>query len=125
MIEIRQKGDFSNLEKLLKASIGKDYRKILEQYAKEGVAALSAATPKDSGKTASSWYYEISESNGKLSVTWKNSNVNDGVNIAIIIQYGHGTRNGGYVQGIDYINPALKPIFDKMADAAWREVTAK
>lgn len=126
MISFRHKGDFSHLEKMLKASIGKDYRKVLERYGQEGVAALAAATPRDSGKTASSWSYEIKqEKNGTLSVVWKNSNINDGVNIAIILQYGHGTRNGGYVQGIDYINPALKPIFDKMADAAWKEVTAK
>lgn len=124
MISFRQKGDFSKLEKMLKNSFGKNYRRVLEQYGREGVAALAAATPKDSGKTASSWEYEITEKNGQLSVTWKNTNVNDGVNIAVILQYGHGTRNGGYVQGIDYINPALRPIFEKMADAAWKEVSA-
>lgn len=125
MITVRHKGDFTNLEKMLKNSVGKDYRNILKRYGQEGVAALAAATPRDTGKTASSWFYEIEEKDGKLSVIWKNSNINDGVNIAIIIQYGHGTRNGGYVQGVDYVNPALQPIFDKMADAAWREVTAK
>lgn len=124
MISFQQKGDFSKLEKMLKNSFGKNYRKILEQYGREGVAALAAATPKDSGETASSWEYEITESNGQLSVVWKNTNINDGVNIAIILQYGHGTRNGGYVQGRDYINPALRPIFEKMADAAWKEVSA-
>lgn len=124
MISFRQKGDFSKLEKMLKNSFGKNYRRVLEQYGREGVAALAAATPKDSGKTASSWEYEITERNGQLSVTWKNTNINDGVNIAIILQYGHGTRNGGYVQGTDYINPALRPIFEKMADAAWKEVSA-
>lgn len=125
MISFRQKGDFSKLEKLLKKSFGKNYRRILEQYGREGVVALAGATPKDSGKTASAWEYEINESDGKLSVTWKNTNINDGVNIAVILQYGHGTRNGGYVQGVDYINPALRPIFEKMADAAWKEVTAR
>ena len=124
MISFHQKGDFSNLEKLLKKSLGKGYRKVLEQYGREGVAALSAATPRKTGKTASSWEYEITEKNGQLSVIWKNKNINNGVNIAIILQYGHGTRNGGYVQGIDYINPALRPIFEKMADAAWKEVSA-
>jgi hypothetical protein len=124
MISFRQKGDFSKLEKMLKNSFGKNYRRVLEQYGREGVAALAAATPKDSGKTASSWEYEITEKNGQLSVTWKNTNIHDGVNIAIILQYGHGTRNGGYVQGRDYINPALRPIFEKMADAAWKEVSA-
>lgn len=124
MISFRQKGDFSKLEKMLKNSFGKNYRRVLEQYGREGVAALAAATPKDSGKTASSWEYEIIEKNGQLSVTWKNTNIHDGVNIAIILQYGHGTRNGGYVQGTDYINPALRPIFEKMADAAWKEVSS-
>ena len=125
MISFRQKGDFSKLEKMLKNSFGKNYRRVLEQYGREGVAALAAATPKDSGKTASSWEYEITEKNGQLSVTWKNTNIHDGVNIAIILQYGHGTRNGGYVQGRDYINPALRPIFEKMADAAWKEVSTQ
>lgn len=123
MIEFRHKGDFSNLKKFLNALIGRDYRKILERYAQEGVVALAAATPKDSGKTASSWYYEIIQNKDSMSVVWKNSNIVDGVNIAIILQYGHGTRNGGYVQGLDYINPALKPIFEKMADMAWKEVS--
>lgn len=125
MIRFRQKGDFSKLEKVLKSSIGRDYRRVLERYGEEGVAALIAATPKDSGKTAYSWSYEIKETKDSLSVVWKNTNIVEGINIAIILQYGHATRNGGYVQGIDYVNPALKPIFDKMADAAWKEVTAK
>lgn len=124
MISFRQKGDFSKLEKMLKNSFGKNYRKVLEQYGREGVAALAAATPKDSGKTAASWEYEIVEKSGQISIIWKNTNVNKGVNIAVILQYGHGTRNGGYVQGIDYINPALRPIFEKIADAGWKEVSA-
>lgn len=126
MVSFRHKGDFSNLEKMLKNSFGKDYRRVLDRYGQEGVAALAAATPKDTGKTASSWTYEITQQkNGTLSITWKNTNINNGANIAIILQYGHGTRNGGYVKGVDYINPALKPVFDKLADAAWKEVTAK
>ena len=124
MIKFRQKGSFSNLEKMLKASIGKDYRHILERYGQEGVSALSAATPKDTRKTADSWSYEIKKEKDSFSIVWKNTNIVDGVNIAIILQYGHGTRNGGYVQGIDYINPALAPIFKKLADAAWKEMTA-
>lgn len=87
------------------------------------MAALSAATPVDSGVTATSWSYEIIQNGSSISIVWNNSNVQEGINIAIILQYGHGTRNGGYVSGRDYINPALKPIFDKMADAAWKEVT--
>lgn len=124
MISIKQRGDFKKTEKFLKKSLGRDYVKVLEKYALQGVAALSAATPVDSGVTASSWEYEIIQNNGTISIAWNNLNVNKGVNIAIILQYGHGTRNGGYVTGIDYINPALKPIFDKVADAAWKEVTS-
>lgn len=123
MITFKQKGDFKKTEKLLKKSLGKDYRSILEKYAKQGVVALSSATPKDSGTTAALWDYEIIQNQGSLSVIWKNYNINKGVNIALILQYGHGTRNGGYVQGRDYINPALRPIFDELANAAWKEVT--
>lgn len=123
MISIRQRGNFKKTEKFLKKSFGRDYVGVLEKYGQQGVAALSAATPLDSGLTSTSWSYEIIQNKETISVIWKNSNVQKGVNIAIILQYGHGTRNGGYVQGRDYINPALKPIFDKMADAAWKEVT--
>lgn len=123
MFSFRQKGDFSKTEKFLKKALGKDYRNVLEKYARQGVQALSAATPVESGLTAASWSYEIvSDANG-LSISWNNSNVNKGVKIALILQYGHGTRNGGYVVGRDYINPAIRSIFDNMADEAWREVT--
>lgn len=122
MITIKQKGDFKKTEKFLKKTFGSDYKTILAKYGEQGVAALSAATPRDTGKTASSWSYEIIQNGSSLSVVWNNSNVNQGVNIAVILQYGHGTRTGGYVVGIDYINPALRPIFDSLADAAWKEV---
>lgn len=122
MITFHHKGSFSNLEKMLRKSMGLRYRSVLEKYAKQGVDALAAATPKDTGETAASWGYEIVEGNGTLSIHWTNSHINKGVNIALILQYGHGTGTGGYVQGVDYINPALKPIFDAMADAAWKEV---
>lgn len=124
MISIKQKGNFSKTEKFLKKSFGKNYLNVLEKYGQQGVAALSAATPIDSGLTATSWSYKIIQNGSSISIVWENSNVQKGVNIAIILQYGHGTRNGGYVSGRDYINPALKPIFDKMADAAWKEVTS-
>lgn len=123
MINIRQRGDFKKTEKFLKKSFGKNYIGVLERYAQQGVSALSAATPIDSGTTSVSWSYKIIQNKDGFSIVWENSNEVKGVNIAIILQYGHGTRNGGYVSGIDYINPALKPIFDKMADAAWKEVT--
>lgn len=96
----------------------------IRSLAEEGVKLLSQNTPVDTGKTASSWGYEIENQNGKIVVYWTNSNVINGVNIAIILQYGHGTRNGGYVQGRDYINPALQPIFDKLADDMWRAVVS-
>lgn len=124
MFRFRQRGDFSKTEKFLKKSFGRDYLDVLEKYAQKGVEALSAATPVDTGLTAISWGYEIIQNNSTISIIWKNLNEHNGVNIAIILQYGHGTRNGGYVQGRDYINPALKDIFDKMADAAWKEVTS-
>lgn len=123
MIQLFHKGDFSKTEKLLKKSLGANYRQVLEKYGQLGVEALSRATPVDSGETAVSWSYDIIQNQNSLSVVWNNSNVNKGVNIAIILQYGHATRNGGYVQGRDYINPALRPIFDDLANAAWKEVT--
>ena len=123
MISFRQKGDFSKLNRYLErvkesAKIG-----VLDKYGREGVAALASATPVETGKTASSWYYEIKRQNGSVSIEFKNSNIKDGVPIAVILQYGHGTGTGGWVQGRDYINPAIQPIFDKIADSAWKEVT--
>lgn len=123
-ISFKQKGDFKKTEKFLKKSFGKDYMGILEKYAREGVSHLAANTPKDSGNTAGSWSYKIEQKNSSISIIWNNSNVQKGVNIAVILQYGHATRNGGYVSGRDYINPALRPIFDAMAEAAWKEVTS-
>lgn len=123
-IWLSSKGSFKNSERWLKKSLGADYMDILHEYGRKGVESLSAATPVDTGLTASSWSYRIEKSDGKISINWLNSNVNKGVNIAIILQYGHGTGNGGYVVGRDYINPALAPIFDAMADKAWKEVTS-
>lgn len=122
MISFNQRGNFNKTEKFLKNATGINYMQILEKYAQEGVIALSNATPTDSGLTANSWGYKIVKNKRSMSIMWTNSNIQDGVPIAIILQYGHGTRNGGYVQGIDYINPALQPLFNKMADAIWREV---
>ena len=123
MISFKQKGDFSKLTRYFErvkeaAKIG-----VLDKYGKAGVAALASATPVESGKTAASWDYEIKRQNGSVSIEFTNSNINKGVNIAIILQYGHGTGTGGWVQGRDYINPAIQPIFDKIVEDAWREVT--
>lgn len=122
MINIRQKGDFKNLSSFLEKTKEKLNLGLLDKYGREGVTALQAATPKDTGKTSESWYYKIERKNGSVSLTFHNSNQNKGVPIAIILQYGHATGNGGYVEGVDYINPALRPIFDKIAEEAWKEV---
>lgn len=123
MISFRQKGDFKKLTRYLEKA--KEVVKLgdLDKYGKEGVAALASATPVDTGKTANSWYYEIEHKNGSVTITFNNSNIQNGVLIAIILFYGHGTRNGGWVQGRDYINPAIRPVFDKLANQAWEEVT--
>lgn len=122
MIKFNHKGDFSKLTKYLnKVRRSSDVN--LDQYGQEGVNALASATPVDSGKTASSWYYKITKENGKTTISFNNSNIQHGVPIAVILQHGHGTRGGGWVQGRDYINPSIRPIFDKIANNAWREVT--
>lgn len=122
MIKITNKGDFNKTFKFLKKMEEIRVGEILEKYAKDGVSALSAATPVDSGKTASSWGYEIEVSGDTATIHWTNSNENKGVNIAVILQFGHGTGTGGYVQGRDYINPAMRPVFDRIAEEVWREV---
>lgn len=122
MIKFRHKGDFSKSFKYLERVKGAVRLSDLDKYGREGVAALASATPVDSGLTASSWYYEIVRTNGSVSINFNNSNIQNGVPIAVILQYGHGTGTGGYVQGRDYINPAISPIFDRIANDAWREV---
>lgn len=122
MITIKAKGDFKKTETFFNRLMKTDFMSILSKYGSLGVDALAAATPADSGKTASSWRYDIVNSGDSASIIWSNTNVNKGVNIAVILQYGHGTRNGGYVQGRDYINPAMRPIFDEIAQKAWAEV---
>lgn len=122
MISFRHKGDFSKLTSFLERAKERVYLGDLNKYGRQGVAALASATPMDSGETASSWYYEIENTKESATITFCNSNVQNGVPIAIILQYGHGTRNGGWVEGRDYINPAIQPIFDQIVDEAWREV---
>ena len=123
MITFRQKGDFSKLTRFLERAKETVRLGDLDKYGRQGVAALSSATPIDSGLTAESWYYEIENKKGSATITFYNSNIQNGVPIAIVLQYGHGTRNGGWVQGRDYINPAIQPIFDEIVNEAWREVT--
>ena len=123
MISFRQKGDFSKLTSYLERVKGVAKMSNLDKFGEAGVAALASATPVDTGLTANSWYYKVERSDGSASINFYNSNIQNGVPIAIILQYGHGTGTGGWVQGRDYINPAIQPIFDKIANDAWKEVT--
>lgn len=123
MIRFRQKGDFSKLTRFLERAKNAVRLGDLDKYGREGVAALASATPVDSGLTASSWYYEITNKNGSAKISFYNSNIQNGVKVAIILQYGHATGTGGWVEGRDYINPTIRPLFDKIAESAWREVT--
>lgn len=124
-IGMQQKGDFNKTFKFLKAMKEKKFLQNLDKYGQMGVDALAAATPKRSGKTASSWSYDINDDGETLTLTWNNSNVvKDYFNVAIMIQYGHGTGTGGWVSGIDYINPALKPVFEEIMGKMWEEVKA-
>ncbi len=123
MVRFRHKGDFSKMTSFLERAKETVHLGDLDKYGREGVAALASATPKDTGLTAASWSYRIEQRNGSATIAFYNSNIQNGVPIAIILQYGHGTRNGGWVQGRDYINPAIQPVFDKIAENAWREVT--
>lgn len=122
MIEIKQNGDFGKVTAYLEKLRRGINLKTLEQYGKQGVEALRVATPVDSGLTAASWYYQVVREKDRIAIEFHNSNINDHVNIALILQYGHGTGTGGWVEGRDYINPAIQPIFDQLAEDAWKEV---
>ena len=123
MITITEKGNFNNTERYLSRLKNGPRLEVLNKYGSLGVAALSNATPLETGRTANSWYYTIVQRRGYYSIRWHNSHIEDGVPIAVILQYGHGTRTGGYVEGRDYIMPAMRSIFDQIAAEAWREVT--
>lgn len=123
MITFKQKGNFGKLDRYMKSLLEISDRGDLSRFGEMGVEALKKATPVDTGKTAGSWGYEIIRENNNVSIHWTNSNTNKGFNIALLIQYGHGTGYGYYVQGVDYINPALKPVFDAIAQSVWKEVT--
>lgn len=122
VIRVNQKGDFSKTFRFLRKLKQKKFIKKLNEYGRMGVEALSAATPVRSGLTAASWGYILEYNGDNVSIIWTNTNNNHGVYIAVLLQYGHGTRNGGYVVGRDYINPAMQPVFDKIAEDAWLEV---
>ena len=123
MISFTHKGDFSKLTRYLEKSKEVFNNGIFDKYGKAGLEALASATPKDTGLTASSWYYEIEHSKNRITISFKNSNIQDGAPIAILLQYGHGTKNGGWVEGRDYINPAIRPVFEKLAKESWEVVT--
>lgn len=123
MIRFRQKGDFSKTTKFFAKVKNAIKLSNLDQYGRRGVAALSSATPVDTGLTAASWYYKIESYNNRVRIGFYNSNIQNGVPIAIILQYGHGTGTGGWVEGRDYINPSIQPVFDEIVNAAWKEVT--
>lgn len=124
IISFKHSGSFKNTERFFSKALNADYKSILEVYGEKGVSVLRQATPRDSGETADSWGYTIEDRRGKLIITFTNSNIQKGVNIAIILNYGHGTASGAYVAGRNYIDPAIQPIFDKIADDVWKEVIA-
>lgn len=123
MITFESRGSFKKTESFLASLSKQSIPRTLEKYARQGVSALESSTPEESGLTATSWDYEITSSRGSYSIVWTNDNIVDGVPVAILLQYGHGTGTGGYVQGQDFINPAIKPIFDQIAQDVWKAVT--
>lgn len=124
LFSFESSGSFKKTENFLRRMLKGDLFNSLEQFAREGVAALSSATPVDSSLTSQSWDYEIKKSRGFYQIIWTNSNVVDGRPIAILLQYGHGTGTGGYVEGYDYINPAMRPVFDRISENVWKAVTS-
>lgn len=124
MLTFSQSGDFGNTERFLKNVANDSFFANLDSYGKAGVQALADNTPRDSGETAQSWGYKVIRSRTNPGIEWYNTNVNDGTSVAILIQYGHATKSGGYISGRDYINPVIRPIFDKIAEDIWKKVTA-
>lgn len=122
LIHIKHKGSFTHTDQFFNHALKANYRQILRKYGEKGVQALRDATPRDTGKTADSWNYDIEEKDGKITLFWTNSNENDGVNIAVLLIYGHGLQNGGYVPGNDFVSPAIRPIFEDIANQCWKEV---
>ena len=123
VITFKHKGNFRKTETFFNRSLKEDYLKILDFYGQRGVEILKKATPTNSGKTAESWNYGIEHGDGTVTIYWTNSNENNGVNVAVLLIYGHGLRNGGYVQGHDFVSPAIRPLFEDIANNSWKEVT--
>lgn len=124
MVSYTVSGDFKSTEQFLQKAVKLNILDILKSAGQEGVAALSSATPTDTGLAAGSWGFDVSARNGKYAIYWTNTDVETGFPVAIMLQYGYGTGTGGYVQGRDYINPAMAPIFDRIAERVWRAVTS-
>ena len=124
IISFKHRGKFKRTDEFFSKALNCDYQSILTVYGEKGVSALRSATPHDSGRTADAWGYLVEQKNGKWRLTFTNDNIVNGVNIASILNYGHGTAKGAYVAGRNYIEPALRPIFDKLADDVWKEVIA-
>lgn len=122
MIRVTQNGSFDNVERFINSMKKEEAFKFLDAFGRQGVVALANSTPVDTGLTSNSWDYEIIKNNGRYSIIWTNTNVETGVPVAILIQYGHATKDGGWVEGIDYINPAIRPLFKKIADQVWERV---
>ena len=122
LVHVKQKGNFNRVEQFMNRALKRDYLNILTQYGQAGVAALAANTPTDTGKTAASWEYGIERGDGKTTIFWYNTNEKDGSNIAILLIYGHAAQNGSYVEGHDFANPAMRPIFEEMANRIWNDV---
>ena len=122
MIKLSSNGDWSKTTSFLRRAYKFDMGALLKKYAEQGLKALSAATPVDTGLAASSWGYRIDVKKGESTITWTNSDIEGGCSVVLLIQYGHGTRNGGYIQGRDFINPAMQPVFDNMVEEIWKEV---
>lgn len=123
MIKFEAKGDLRRTKRYLRAVKNINFNRLLKDYGERGVEALQASTPKDTGKTAESWFYEIRKTRDSVSIYWNNTNTSLGIPVVILLQYGHGTRNGGYVRGIDFINPTIRPIFEEMTNTLWKEMT--
>lgn len=124
MLKVTASGSFDRTQRFLNEMARKERYAVLERYGAIGVNALASATPYDSGLTAQSWSYEVVTKRGGYEIVWSNSNIQNGIQIAVILQYGHGTGTGGWVEGRDYINPAIQPLFDQIADEVWKQVTS-
>lgn len=123
MLGVTTSGSFKNTDAFFKRMQSSDIQKTVKKYGVKGMDALSNATPEDTGETAKSWKYEVTKKPGEITIGWHNTHEEKGLPIAILVQYGHATRDGGYIPGRDFVNPAMRPVFDQISDEVWRQVT--